>query len=214
MLRVRGWSKFQHYKDRRPPWLKLHVELLANFKWHKLSSDSKALAICIWIVACEHDDPKSGLVTDDPEELAFRAQMDEKVVVQSIKQLIQQGFIEHIETDASDLLAPCYQLAAPEAEAEGETESETKKEDFSKNNFSYFAFSGLPFNGVVIQLDAESFNIWFQKFSFDGDEEKFRKIIQKRDNWYSTQGYNTQKTWMDKTTSWLMDNKRKYNHGK
>jgi len=123
MLRVKGWSDFQHYKDRRPPWIKLHRELLENFKWHKLTSDSKALAICIWILACEHEDPEAGLVSDNAEELSFRARMDEKVVFQSIKQLIQHGFLEHQPSDASDLLAPCYQLATPETETEAEAES-------------------------------------------------------------------------------------------
>lgn len=116
MLRVKGWVDFQHYKDRRPPWIKLHRELLENFRWHRLTSDSKALAICIWLVACEYKDPKAGLVTDNAEELAFRARMDELIVVQSIKQLIQEGFLEHVDDGENDLLAPCYQPATTETE--------------------------------------------------------------------------------------------------
>lgn len=129
MLRVKGWADFQHYKDRRPPWIKLHRELLENRKWHKLSYASRSLAICIWLLASEHEDPMSGLVDDDPEELAFRARMPEKEIVQSIKELIKQGFVEQIKTDASDLLSVCYQDASPEAEAEaeGKTKTEVKR---------------------------------------------------------------------------------------
>ena len=27
-LRVRNWERYQHYKERNPPWIKLYVELL------------------------------------------------------------------------------------------------------------------------------------------------------------------------------------------
>jgi len=30
MLRVKNWGKFQHYKDRNPPWIKLHRGLLGG----------------------------------------------------------------------------------------------------------------------------------------------------------------------------------------
>lgn len=120
MIRVKGWTNFQHYNDRKPPWIKLHRELLENYNWFCLQHASKALAICIWLLACENEDPKSGLVTDDPRVLAFRARMTELEVIESVKDLIRHGFIEHIKTDASDLLAPCYQDATSETETERE----------------------------------------------------------------------------------------------
>jgi DNA-binding MarR family transcriptional regulator len=123
MLRVKGWSEFQHYSDRRPPWIKLHRELLENYYWFRLSSDSRSLAICIWLLACEYDDPKAGLVTDDPDELAFRSRMDSKLVIQCVKELIKHGFVEHTPDEDDGLLAPCYQCATPEAEAEAEAEN-------------------------------------------------------------------------------------------
>ena len=30
--RVKNWSKFQHYKNRNPPWIRLHVEILDDYK--------------------------------------------------------------------------------------------------------------------------------------------------------------------------------------
>ena len=64
MLRVKGWQKFQHYKDRRPPWIKLSRELLDNRKWFKLSDASRSLAIMLWLIASEHDDPSVTLSMD------------------------------------------------------------------------------------------------------------------------------------------------------
>jgi hypothetical protein len=127
MLRVKNWAEFQHYKDRNPPWIKLHKSLLTNYKWHRLHNDSKVLAMCLWLLASEYEDPTAGLVTDDYEEIAFKSRMEPKRIVECIKELIQNDFIEHMKDD-SDLLAPCYQSAVPETEAEAKTESETEKE--------------------------------------------------------------------------------------
>ncbi|MGB0818222.1 MAG: hypothetical protein ACPGQQ_04870, partial [Candidatus Puniceispirillaceae bacterium] len=104
MLRVKGWTKFQHYKDRRPPWIKLSRELLENFDWYRLQNDSKALAVTIWLLAAENDDPKAGTIPDDPEWLGFRARMPAKTVIECVKDLVKYGFLEHVQNDDSDLL--------------------------------------------------------------------------------------------------------------
>ena len=133
MLRVKGWTKFQHYKDRRPPWIKLSRELLENYDWYRLHNDSKSLAITIWLLAAENDDPKAGTIPDDPEWLGFRARMPAKTVIECIKDLVKYGFLEHVKTDDSDLLAPCYQHATPEAEAEADISNQGVEKITLKN---------------------------------------------------------------------------------
>ena len=34
ILTVRNWSDFQHYKDRSPPWIRLHRDLLDNYEFN------------------------------------------------------------------------------------------------------------------------------------------------------------------------------------
>ena len=34
--RIKGWVKFQHFKDRRPPWIKLYRDILEDPDWHDL----------------------------------------------------------------------------------------------------------------------------------------------------------------------------------
>jgi hypothetical protein len=41
--RVKNWTQFQHYRHRRPPWIKLHHGLLDDFAWHRLPEASRAL---------------------------------------------------------------------------------------------------------------------------------------------------------------------------
>ena len=36
ILRVKGWARFQHYRHRRPPWIRLYRSLLDDPTWHDL----------------------------------------------------------------------------------------------------------------------------------------------------------------------------------
>lgn len=50
---VKNWTKHQHYKDRRPPWIKLHITLLDDYEFSCLQDASKLHLIAIWILAGE-----------------------------------------------------------------------------------------------------------------------------------------------------------------
>lgn len=52
----RRWSDFQHYKDRRPPWIKLHKALLDDREYQRLPLASRALAPMLWLLASESKD--------------------------------------------------------------------------------------------------------------------------------------------------------------
>ena len=41
--RVKNWERFQHYKDRNPPWIKLHYEIMTSADWVMLADASKLL---------------------------------------------------------------------------------------------------------------------------------------------------------------------------
>lgn len=48
---VKNFEKFQHYKDRSPPWIKLYSELLEKYEFACLQDASKAHLIQIWLLA-------------------------------------------------------------------------------------------------------------------------------------------------------------------
>lgn len=54
-LRIREWARFQHYKDRDPPWIKLHRELLTSRTWVSLDDASRALAVALMLLAAGTD---------------------------------------------------------------------------------------------------------------------------------------------------------------
>ena len=106
-LLPKNWEKFQHYKHRSPPWIKLHRDILDDFDWWSLPIASRAIAPCLWLLAsCEED----GEFDASPEKLAFRFRMTEKDIQLAIKPLIDKGYF----ICASDVLAPCYKDAMSE----------------------------------------------------------------------------------------------------
>jgi len=120
ILKPKNWDKFQHYKDRCPPWIKLHRDILNDRVFAGLPIASKALAPLLWLLASES---KDGVFDASIEELAFRLHIANKDIESGLKPLIDKGFF----IDASTMLAPCLQPAIPERETERETETEKKK---------------------------------------------------------------------------------------
>jgi hypothetical protein len=110
---VKNWAEFQHYKDRSPPWIKLHRGLLDDFNFTSLPLASKALAPLVWLLAAESCD---GSVSLDPAWLAWRLRIDQSDVEAGLSPLIERGFL----TAASKTLAKRKQVAIPETEAERE----------------------------------------------------------------------------------------------
>ena len=59
---IPNWREFQHYKDRNPPWIKLHFEIFTSRTWVSLDDRSRVLAIACMLVASRND----GKVPNDP----------------------------------------------------------------------------------------------------------------------------------------------------
>jgi hypothetical protein len=119
LLQPKNWAVFQHYKDRCPPWIKLHRDLLNDRAYMRLPIASKAIAPLLWLLASES---KDGVFDGSLDELVFRLHITEKEYQSGVKPLIDNNFF----TLVSGVLAERLQTAIPETERE--TETETKKE--------------------------------------------------------------------------------------
>jgi len=120
ILTPKNWSVFQHYKDRCPPWIKLHRDLLNDRVFMRLPLASKALAPMLWLLASES---KDGHFDGSQEELVFRLHITDQEYNDGIRPLIDNGFF----IIASGVLAERKQVAIPETETEGEAKAEKKK---------------------------------------------------------------------------------------
>lgn len=120
-FRVRNWTKYQHYKDRNPPWIKLHVEILSSEDWVTLDDASKLLAVVCMVIAAKGD----GIVPDNPAYIQRVAYLSK---CPDLKPLVACGFLEP-QADASECNHPLA-TARPEKEAYStETEKETITSD-------------------------------------------------------------------------------------
>jgi len=67
-FRIKNFETFQHYKDRDPPWIKLHRTLLSDYEFTKLPDYSKAHLMLIWVLGSQ----TGGRIPDDPEFVASK----------------------------------------------------------------------------------------------------------------------------------------------
>lgn len=116
-MRIKNWAKFQHFKDRRPPWIKLYRDLLDDIDWHELDDKSAKVLVMLWLIASEDDG-----VLPDMKKLAFRLRMKEADVSACCSKLSHW-----LEQDDINTISGGYQADAPETETE--TEKRQKRDD-------------------------------------------------------------------------------------
>lgn len=92
---VRNWRRFQHYKHRNPPWVKLHSEIFTSTDWVALADASKLLMMVCIVVAAKN----GGRIPNDAAFLKRIAYLDKSP---NLKPLIDCGFLSETLADASD----------------------------------------------------------------------------------------------------------------
>ena len=127
-LSVKGWNKFQHYKNRTPPWIKLNRDLLNNYKFRDLPDASKAHLMMIWLLASQLDN----IIPDDPEWIRERINCNDKV---DLKVLIKNDFLLKVEGHAS---IEGEAKAKIEAEVEIPSPSPPKKKTTQKRFYEFY----------------------------------------------------------------------------
>lgn len=123
-LRVKNWESFQHYKNRRPPWIKFHIELLDDYELMRLPPVSQLVYDRMLLLAAVTDNN----VSNDHIWIAGKLGLTPRQVAEAIENLCSQGFLVLHERKraASKALARRKQNAKPETEAETEVEAETE----------------------------------------------------------------------------------------
>jgi hypothetical protein len=117
-MRIKNWTKFQHFKDRRPPWVKLYRDILDDLEWHELDPLAAKVLVMLWLIASEND----GRIPDN-KTLAFRLRLTELKTKEIIIKL--SHWLEHDDINA---ISEQHQCDRPERETETETKKETKRE--------------------------------------------------------------------------------------
>jgi hypothetical protein len=124
-MKIKNWDRFQHYKHRSPPWIRLYRSLLDDPEFQSLSEGAQALLPQLWLVASEHrgELPASSV-------LAWRLRKPEKRILQLLQEL--KGWCEQ---DASTLLALCKQDANAEESRVEESRVEKRETRLRASRF-------------------------------------------------------------------------------
>lgn len=112
-LVVKNFERFQHYKNRNPPWIKFYASILFDYEFQTLPDKSKAHLMLIWLLISQRHDHR---IPNDARWVAQRIGATEKVDLQI---LIDSGWLIS--------LADCYQpsingASKPLEQSRGETE--------------------------------------------------------------------------------------------
>ena len=104
-MRVRNWRKYQHYKDRRPNWIKVHRSLLDDPTFFSLSDGDARLLFLLWLLASEEDDG----TLPPTDEIAWRLRMPQARVDKAVS-----GTLAHWIEDAPTAPEPVEGMTAEE----------------------------------------------------------------------------------------------------
>ena len=119
---VVNFERFQHYKDRSPPWIKFYNSTLSDYAYCKLPDASKAHLNAIWLLASRNNNK----VPCDAQWIKTQISATEEVDLQL---LADSGFIV-LEQGRSNTLATRKQSAMPEKRERREREErETEKKE-------------------------------------------------------------------------------------
>lgn len=100
-LRIKGWAEYQHYTDRDPKWIKLHVRILTSEDWVMLDDASKLLAVVCMVLAAG----RKGEVPDNPDYIKRVAFLNKRP---NLTPLIECGFLEILQANDTE----CPQMRA------------------------------------------------------------------------------------------------------
>lgn len=135
--KIKNWLEFQHYKDRNPPWIKLHFTLLTSRDWVALDDASRVLAVACMLLASRNE----GVIPDDPDYIERMAYLNQKP---NFKPLVKCGFLVQVGSPLNN----------PLSDNREETETETETEQLA--NASNVSLSASKVNNKFQAVIPES----------------------------------------------------------
>lgn len=182
-MRIKNWARFQHFKDRKPPWVKLYRDILDDMQWHELDPKAAKVLTMLWLIASEDD----GNLPDN-KTLAFRLRMTEseiKACCSKLSHWLEDSDITPISTGYQD----------DPLETERETERYTSRESSTKG-------TALPADWKL----PDEWRVWAIQNRGDIDVDTVADSF--RDYWVAKPGKDGRKTdWLATWRNWVRNQK-------
>lgn len=140
VLAIVGWDKYQHYKDRDPPWVKLYRDLLTSESWVLGTDSSRLLQVASILLAARYTNkiPFRWALLKKVASL----DMSEREFKTAVEHLVEHNFLEYqqVTTDdkpvvqsASTTLATCTS-EAEQRQSRAEAEQTLSRESTSSTS--------------------------------------------------------------------------------
>ena|SRR5688572_13909421 len=128
--RVKNWRHFQHYRDRNPPWIKLHFEMLSSADWVTADDRTRVLALACMLVASRNE----GVIAGDSAGLDYLRRVAYLNQAPNLKPLIDCGFLVPA-SECKPMLADACALGASVSVYVSDSSSEKKEEEKINESF-------------------------------------------------------------------------------
>jgi len=138
-LQFRNWEKFQHYHNRKPPWVKLYWSFLCSPNVYPLSDVCKYHVIAIMSLASQHDNK----IPFNKAWISHAIHANSRINWDSV---LSCDMIDIID-DASTTLADCKQSAILEKRRERDREEEDSAEVDKADSAPVDVFCEMPCTG-------------------------------------------------------------------
>jgi len=101
-LRITNWQDLQHYTDRRPTWVKLHLSLMDEMNWVvNLSHEARGFLMLLWLTAAKNG--TDGTFDGRLSNLMFHTRDSEKNVRRLLAECIKWKCVSN---DTDEQLTP------------------------------------------------------------------------------------------------------------
>jgi hypothetical protein len=103
----RDWASLQHYRDRSPPWIKLHRDLMTDAAFMALPAAVRGIGVMLLLLASESRD---GVIQGTVQDLSWRLRVSVEDAKSAIDSLLDVGWLLSAAS-ASSALATCSTLS-------------------------------------------------------------------------------------------------------
>jgi len=177
-LTIKNFEKFQHYKERNPPWIKIHAKIFRDYEFSCLPDACKLQLILMWLLASQLDNK----IPNNPEFIKQQIGVNGEIELEA---LILQGFLI-VQTDDSTLQADdsetliknaseTYKQETYNQETEEQYTSQQKPEQTKKKRDKKYDKDDLEF-AQKMAFDIQSWSSTFKNPSYETWAEDIRKF--------------------------------------
>lgn len=159
-LSVKNFARFQHYRDRNPPWIKLYTALLSDPEFLQLHEAAQAQVMKLWLLAAQMGHP----LPNNPKLLAGKIGCTGRFY---LSEITAAGFITPCDEVASEPASTNADtpLAKPKRKARGSVRARGRSRQRSERESEREQNSAADAAGTAAKRERPKRDTWITPFA-------------------------------------------------